>query len=259
MEKAKIAIIGGTGLEALIEGRSKTRIGTPYGPSPTITLGKVAGKETAFLPRHGEKHTLPPHKVNYRANLYALNVLGVERIIATNAVGGINFKFKPGDLIVPHDLMDFTKLRPTTFYDEAPVTHIDVTNPYCPEIRRALINAANRVLKKVWDKGVYICTEGPRYETPAEIKFFREIGGDIVGMTGLPEAVLARELEICYATICFVTNRAAGMQKRLTTEEVARVASKSAAKLEKLIKEAIKRFPDKRTCKCSTALEEARI
>jgi len=259
VEKAKIAIIGGTGLEFLIEGSTKTRIGTPYGPSPPITIGKVAGKDVAFLPRHGEKHTMPPHKVNYQANIWSLHALGVERILATNAVGGINPKFKPGDFVIPNDLIDFTKNRPTTFYDEAPVTHIDATNLYCPELRQVLLNAAKKVMGTAWGNAVYLCTEGPRYETPAEIKMFHKLDCDVVGMTGVPEAVLARELEICYATICFVTNMAAGMQKRLTTEEVSKVASKSAANLQQTIKEAIRKVPEKRKCECATSLEAARM
>ncbi|HYB92716.1 MAG TPA: S-methyl-5'-thioadenosine phosphorylase [archaeon] len=259
MEKAKIAIIGGTGLEFLIDASAKTRIGTPYGPSPPITIGKVAGKDVAFLPRHGEKHTVPPHKVNYQANIWALHALGVERILATNAVGGINPKFKPGDFVIPNDLIDFTKNRPTTFYDDAPVTHIDSTNIYCPELCHVLLAVAKKVKGKAWGDAVYLCTEGPRYETPAEIRMFHKFGCDVVGMTGVPEAVLARELEMCYAAICFVTNMAAGMQKRLTTEEVSKVADKSAEKMRQTIKDAIRKVPDKRKCECATSLEAARI
>lgn len=259
MKKVRTAVIGGTGLEYIFAGTSKTRIGTPYGPSPTITVVKIGAEEVAFLPRHGEKHAYPPHKVNYHANIWSLHSLGVERILATNAVGAINPSYRPSDLVIPKDFIDFTKLRSLTFYDEAPVTHIDMTEPYCPDLRRILIKAAKTRANKVWDNAVYVCVEGPRYETPAEIRMFQALGCDIIGMTGAPEAALARELAICYAPICFVTNRAAGMQDRLTTEDVIETCKKTIPALQQVLKETITNIPKKRDCPCSHALEGARI
>ena len=254
-----MAVIGGTGLEDLLEEARKIRIGTPYGLSPPISIGEIDGKPLAFLPRHGVHHSIPPHKVNYQANVYALHHLGVKRIIATNAVGAINTKFGPGDLVVPHDLVDFTKVRRFTFYDNAPVTHVDVSQPYCPEVRRFLIKATKEYGVRVWDRAVLFCTEGPRYETPAEIGMFRQLGCDVVGMTGAPEAVLARELEMCYATLCFVSNMAAGMQKRLTASEVAEAARERMPVIQQILRETIKNLPADRSCPCAHALKDARL
>jgi len=262
MEKdklAEIAIIGGTGLEDLLEGAERVTVGTPYGFPPQISIGDVGGRRVAFLPRHGRRHTTPPHMVNYRANIYALHKIGVNRIIATNAVGAINTSFKPGDLVVPHDLVDFTKGRVSTFYDGSPVTHIDFSEPYCPEIRRLLIEKAEEAGIRVWNRAVYVCTEGPRYETPAEIRIFKMLGCDIVGMTGVPEAVLARELEVCYATLCFVSNMAAGISGRVTSKEVIDASKRVTPKIKKVLMETVKNLPRKRSCPCAQALKEARV
>ena len=258
-EKIRLAIIGGTGLEVLLEGLEKTQIGTPYGLSPPVSIGKIGEKLAAFLPRHGVHHSIPPHKVNYRASIHALHQIGVKRIIATNAVGAINAKFRSGDFVVPHDLIDFTKSRRFTFFDDAPVTHVDVSQIYCPETREFLIKAAKRSGVKVWDRAVLICTEGPRYETPAEIRMFRQLGCDVVGMTGAPEAVLARELGMCYATLCFVSNMAAGMQERLTASEVAEVARERMPLVRQILRETVKNLPEERSCPCTHAVEDARL
>lgn len=259
MKKARIGLIGGTGFSELMENGTKIRVGTPYGPAPTITVGVVGGKSVAFLPRHGEKHTQPPHKINYRANIWALQALGVERIFATNAVGAINIKYSTGDLVAPMDFIDFTRNREQTFYDEAPVTHIDVSEPYCPELRNLLLQAAEDNGKRVWSDAVYLCTEGPRYETPAEIKMFRDLGCDVAGMTGLPEVVLARELEMCYVSLCFVTNMAAGMQERLSAELIIEDSRKLKKTLQTVINASIKAVPWKRSCYCSRTLEGTRV
>lgn len=259
MQKAEIAIIGGTGQEKLLNYSEQMRNGTPYGLASPIFIGEIDGKTVAFMPRHGVHHNVPPHKVNYRANIYALRDIGVKRIVATNAVGAINRNLKPGNLVVPHDLVDFTKFRQSTFYDEEPVTHVDVSQPYCPEIRSALVGAAERIRAEIIDRAVIVCTEGPRYETPAEIRMFERMGCDVVGMTGMPEAVLARELEMCYASVCFVTNMAAGIQRRLTAQELVKVAKKTAPVLEQILRETVRHLPTKRQCLCARALEHARF
>ncbi|PMB75189.1 MAG: 5'-methylthioadenosine phosphorylase [Candidatus Bathyarchaeota archaeon] len=261
LKKAKFAIIGGTGFERLFKNAKETRVRTPYGAAPQVYIGEVDDKKVAFLPRHGLKHLVPPHKINYKANIYALHKLGVERILAVNAVGAINHNFKPGDIVVPHDFVDFTKLRHTTFYDRAPVTHIDVSSPYCPETRKLLIETTRKMKLRMWDKAVLVCTEGPRFETPAEIEMFRRLGCDIVGMTGVPEAVLARELEMCYATLCFVSNMAAGMQERLTPSEVSEVSKQIMPKMEQILIETVRALPLERgkNCPCATALKDARL
>ena len=259
LKKAKIAIIGGTGFENLLENARRLRLGTPYGISPPLRVGKICGKNVVFLPRHGPDHSVPPHRINYRANIYALYELGVQRILATNAVGAINLSFKPGDIVVPHDFVDFTKLRSATYYDEAPVTHIDASQPYCPEIRKLLIETAKKIGFHAWDKAVIVCTEGPRLETPAEIKMFRRLGCDVVGMTGIPESVLARELEMCYASICYVSNMAAGVQKLLTALDVSKTSKSVLPKMEQILIETIKILPSERNCPCVNALKDARF
>jgi 5'-methylthioadenosine phosphorylase len=199
--------------------------------------------------------------VNYRANISALRNAGVERILATNAVGAINTDFEPGDAVVPHDLVDFTKLRPASFHEKAPVTHVDVSEPYCPEIRELLIENSRKHGLRVWDRAVFACTEGPRFETAAEIAMFRRLGCDIVGMTGFPEPVLARELEMCYAPICYVSNMAAGLQKQLTTAELSEVSKRILPIVEQVLIDTIKALPHKRgeRCACPTALQTARF
>jgi len=259
LRKAEIAVIGGSGQEKLLNYPEQIRNGTPYGLAPPIFMGEIDGKRVAFMPRHGVHHGVPPHKVNYQANIYALFDVGVKRILATNAVGAINRNIKPGDLVVPHDLVDFTKSRRSTFYDSEPVTHVDVSQLFCPEVRSALIKTAKGVGVRVVDHAVLVCTEGPRLETPAEIRMFGRMGCDVVGMTVMPEAVLARELEMCYATICFVTNLAAGMQKRLTAEELVKVAKETAPILQQILRETVGHLPTKRLCPCAGALEQARF
>jgi 5'-methylthioadenosine phosphorylase len=259
LKKADMAIIGGSGLEKLFKDMEQIHVGTPYGIPPPISVGDVGGKSVAFLPRHNIQHSIPPHKVNYRANIYALFKMGVKRILATNAVGAINFDFKPGDLVVPHDFVDFTKLRNLSFYDEAPVTHVDMSQPFCPEVRELLVKTLEKRGEKVWNRGVIVCTEGPRLETPAEIEMFRRLGCDLVGMPVVPEAVLARELEMCYATVSFVSNMAAGIQQRLTAKEVTAAAKERMPVIQQILRETILYLPQKRKCPCANALQDARF
>jgi len=258
-KRAEVAVIGGTGFEKVLEGAEEVRIGTPYGLPPRILVGEVAGRRVAILPRHGPRHELPPHRINYRANIWALRALGVERVLATNATGAINPDFRPGDLAVPHDILDFTRSRAQTFYEGPEVVHIDVTEPFCPQLRAILLQVAKEKGLRVHEKAVLACMEGPRFETPAEIRALRILGADLVGMTVAPEAFLARELEMCYATLCFVSNMAAGMQDRLTATEVLEVASKLQEVVRDVVVEAIARLPEERDCRCARALEGARL
>jgi 5'-methylthioadenosine phosphorylase len=258
-KKVEFAIVGGTKFERLFKDSEPLLVGTPYGIASAISIGEIDGKTVAFLPRHGRDHSISPHKINYRANICSLHKIGVKRILASNAVGAINPDFKLGDIVIPHDFVDFTKLRCTTFYDEAPVTHVDVSQPYCPEIRQLLIKIAEKLGLTVWDKAVLVSTEGPRFETPAEIEMFRRLGCDIVGMTGVPEAVLARELEMCYASVCYVSNMAAGMQKRLVAHEVSEVSKQVVPKMEQLLIETIKSLPHEGDCMCMHSLRDARF
>ncbi len=256
----RVAIIGGTGIydPKIFKEKERFSLKTPYGTTPEISIGESKGREIVFLPRHGKKHALPPHKINYRANIYALKELEVERILATNSVGGINTCLTPGDFLVPEDYIDFTR-RKSTFYDSK-VVHIDVSQAYCPELREALLKAANEIIGKVFDGGVYACTNGPRFETKAEIRMLSKLGCDVVGMTGLPEAILARELEICYASICLVTNPAAGISKeKLTATEVIELVKKKEKELREILLKAIEFIPEERNCPCKEALKDAEL
>ena len=210
-----LAIIGGTGLTKLanLEMSHHKVIRTPYGePSGALTFGKLHGRDVIFLARHGYGHTIPPHQVNYRANIWALHSQHATHVVSVASVGGIRADLTPSTIAIPDQIIDYTHGRKSTFFDgpEKPVTHIDFTWPYCEELRQRFINAAQKAGQKVVAGGVYGATQGPRLESAAEISRLERDGADMVGMTGMPEAALGKELGLCYATIAVVTNHAAG-------------------------------------------------
>ncbi len=210
-----LAIIGGSGLAQLsnLEVSRRQVVRTPYGePSGALTFGKIAGHAVVFLARHGYGHTIPPHEVNYRANVWALHAQGVQNVLAIAAVGGIRHDLAPGALVVPDQIIDYTHDRAGTFFTltDRGVHHIDFTLPYCQTLRAACLKAAQQAGEKALDGGVYAATQGPRLESAAEINRLERDGADMVGMTGMPEAALAREIGLCYATIAVVVNYAAG-------------------------------------------------
>jgi 5'-methylthioinosine phosphorylase len=213
---ATVAIIGGSGLTELqqLKITRREKIVTPYGePSSPMIFGEFAGHEVAFLPRHGSGHTIPPHAVNYRANVWALKQVGISKVIAVNAVGGITKGYvAPETLVVPHQIIDYTYGRAHTFFDGAngQVTHVDFTDPYTEALRQALIGAAKAAGLPIVERGTYAATQGPRFESAGEILRYERDGCDIVGMTGMPEAALARELDLQYASVAMVVNPAAG-------------------------------------------------
>ena len=213
---AIIGIIGGSGLtrlESLVVERREL-IDTPYGePSAPMLFGRLDGLEVAFLPRHGGSHQIPPHMVNYRANIWAFQEVGVEQVIGMAAVGGISERMAPGVLCVPDQIIDYTYARKHTFYEEdlSSVIHVDFTEPYCAELRNRLIATAIKEGISIVDHGTYGAAQGPRLETAAEIRRMARDGCDIVGMTGMPEAALARELDLCYANFSLVVNWSAGL------------------------------------------------
>ena len=222
-----LAVIGGSGLYQFpgLENASRRAMDTPYGPaSGEVVLGDFAGKRLAFLARHGESHTLAPHRVNYRANLWALHALGARRVIGVNAVGGIRADMGPRVLVVPDQLIDYTHGRITSFCDAegVEVRHIDFSEPYTASLRQTLLEAAGRAGIAVVDGGCYGATQGPRLETRAEIARMKRDGCDLVGMTGMPEAALARELELDYACLALVANFAAGCgdEAEISIEEI---------------------------------------
>ena len=216
----RVAIIGGSGLTSLknLDVTRSDVVLTPYGePSGPMVYGRLNGKDVVFLPRHGPDHSIPPHRVNYRANIWALKEVGVGRIVAVAAVGGIADNLQARDLVFPDQIIDYTYGRSHTFFDgeEREVTHVDFTFPYCSDLRRCLTEAARRVGIAAIEKGTYGATQGPRFESAAEIRRMERDGADIVGMTGMPEAALARELDIRYAAIAVVVNRAAGKEESI--------------------------------------------
>ncbi|HHT49020.1 MAG TPA: S-methyl-5'-thioadenosine phosphorylase [Firmicutes bacterium] len=254
----EVAIIGGTGVydPGILTDRKEINVQTPYGPVNAMA-GVYNGIEVVFLPRHGVGHSVPPHRINYRANIWGLRRLGVKRIIATTAVGSLNPKMRPGEMVIIDQFLDFTKGRPSTFFEGGPhgVVHVDYTEPYCPEIRAEIRKAAASFGYQAHDGGVYVCTEGPRFETPAEIRMFAKLGGDLVGMTNVPEVVLAREAGICYATISMVTNYAAGMATGpLTHEEVVALMQENTQRLRQVIVAVLKTLPKAQNCSCQSAV-----
>ena len=261
---SRVGIIGGSGLYEIpgFEPEGEQVISTPYGePSAPYKVGKLGSHELVFLPRHGLGHNTPPHKVNYRANITGFKELGVERIIAVCATGGVNPSLVPGSIVVLDQVLDFTQgARVGTFFEGDDVVHVDFTEPFCPELRESLIKAALASDIEVADSGTYVCVNGPRLESRAEIKHFASIGSDVVGMTAMPEAALAREAEICLSTLAVVTNRAAGMTgEKLTTEEVVETMGQSIEKVKALIKAALPLISDERNCPCPTALTGSRL
>ncbi len=258
----KIAFIGGSGIYSLFPGATEIVVDTPYGKVNSLTKIEQENKELFFLPRHHKDHSVPPHLVNYRANLFALHQLGVEKIISTNAVGTLDLNIPLGSFVIPDQFIDFTKCRPSTFYDGSTtisfsdhsvrkgVLHIDFTDPYCPNVRKKLFEAIQHIGEKPFSNGVYVCTEGPRFETPAEIKMYKGMGGTIVGMTSVPEVVLARELKICYASLSIVTNFAAGYQESVSHAEVLELFDKRIDTVKMALYQYITSDKEDYSCKC---------
>lgn len=242
---SKVAIIGGTGLTSLkdLEITGREIVQTPFGePSGPLVRGNLAGHQVYFLPRHGAAHTIPPHRINYRANIWALKEAGVEQVIAVNAVGGIRDDMQPGTLIVPDQVIDYTSARTNTFFEDGlkQVVHIDFTAPFCESLRQNIINAADKASIEVIKEGTYAATQGPRLETAAEINRLDNDGCHLVGMTCMPEAALAREQELCYASISVVANLAAGRgTEDLTMEMIEKNLNEGMGKARQLLEAVI--------------------
>lgn len=257
---SKLAFIGGTGVydPGILTDLHSEIIETPYGKA-SYESGKFGDKEIIFLARHGVHHTIPPHKINYRANIYALKMLDVKAVVSTTAVGSLNPDDKAGELVLVDQFIDMTKSRESTFYDgeHYGVAHLDMTHPYCETLRKAIIKAAEQEHIPLHPQGTYICTEGPRFETPAEIKAYRQWGADVVGMTNLPECVLAREAEICYSTISMVTNFAAGISKEpLSHMEVVDCMNHNLESFKKIITILSKTYDPDTECSCHHAAKD---
>ncbi len=268
---AKIGLIGGSGLYN-IKGlviKKRKKIITPFGkPSDDYVIGQIGNAEVVFLPRHGSRHNLAPHRINFRANIWGFGKLGVKRIISVSAVGGIRKDLKPGTIAVLDQIIDMTGNRESTFFDgksgsprsRRSVVHIDFTTPYCSEMRGVLLKAGKAAKIPLKSGTTYAAVDGPRLETAAEIRALRILGADVVGMTGMPEAALARELEICYSGISVVANYAAGItKKKLTAKEVIDEMRASTDMIKQILKHSFKLFPAQRKCACTEALKDAAI
>lgn len=258
--QAEIGIIGGTGFydPELLSNAKEIRGRTPYGsPSDLIAIGKMEGRNVAFLPRHGKRHTIRPTDVNSRANIFALKKLGVQRILAPSTVGSLKEEFKPGDIVFVDQFIDRTTKREQSFYTGKHVCHISVAEPMCCELRQILARAASDLHIASHNVGTYVCVEGPRFSTKAESKMFKVWGADVVGMTLVPECVLAREAEICYATIATVTDYDVWKDQVVSAREVGKIMEQNVEKVKKIVAKAIPQIPRQRKCECSTALQNA--
>lgn len=263
--QAEIGIIGGTGFYDLAVKLKEIKVETPYGaPSDKIALGEIYGRKVAFLPRHSKEHDLPPHLINYRANIWALKTLRVERILTSHAVGSLQKEYRPGDLVILDQFVDRTKNRIDTFYDGPFATHISTAFPYCPQIREVAIKEARKMKLKFHPRGTVVIIQGPRFSTAAESWWFTKMGWQTVNMTEYPEIVLAKELEMCYVAMAVVTDYdsglvAEGKVKPVSVEEIIANFKINIDKIKKVMLKMIEHWPENRTCECGQALKHARF
>jgi len=258
-----IGVLGGSGFRSLIEGAKEVEVETPYGaPSAAVELGEVEGARVAFLPRHGRAHELPPHTIPYRANVWALRELGVTRILAPCAVGALRADLELGELVVCDQFVDRTWGRDDTFYDGPQTTHVSAADPYCPELRRLLVEGASEAGIPVRDGGTVVAIQGPRFSTRAESQWFQQAGWDVVNMTAYPECHLARELELCYANVSLVTDHDVGVEgaDAVSGDDVFRVFRENSERLRELLRAVVPRIELKPAEHvCTTALRGAVI
>ncbi|WP_327392354.1 MULTISPECIES: S-methyl-5'-thioadenosine phosphorylase [unclassified Streptomyces] len=266
-EQAEIGVIGGSGFYSFLDDVIEVTVETPYGPpSDSLFLGETGGRRVAFLPRHGRGHHLPPNRINYRANLWALRSVGVRQVVAPCAVGGLRPQYGPGTLVIPDQLVDRTKSRVQTYFDGEPlpdgsvpqVIHVTFADPYCETGRQAALRAARGQGWEAVDGGAMCVIEGPRFSTRAESLWHAAQGWSVVGMTGHPEAILARELELCYSSLALVTDLDAGAEtgEGVSHEEVLRVFGENVGRLRDVLFDAVRELPtaDERKCACGAAL-----
>ena len=259
-DSADIAVIGGTGVydPEIVENAREVKVYTPFGaPSDLVTLGTYKGRKVAFIPRHGKGHQIPPHRINYRANIWALKELGVRQIVASSAVGSLREDYAPGDFVITDQFIDRTKGRPDTFYEGGRLCHISSADPICPQLHDFFVGHARKLGLRFHPTGTYVCVQGPRFSTRAESKLFRQWGADLVGMTLYPECVLAREAEICYVSVAMVTDYDVWAEKPVSTQEILETLQENSANFKRLIMEALPGIPEERTCGCGEALKTA--
>lgn len=264
-QKAEIGIFGGSGFYSFLEKVEEYDVYTPYGsPSDKITVGLVEGRKVAFMPRHGKDHSLPPHRINYRANIFAMKMLGVKCIFGPCVSGSLQPHIKPGHFVVCDQFVDRTKGRIDTFYDGPKTIHLAMAEPYCPELRRIVIESAKELNIDYHPEGTVVVIQGPRFSTRSESRWYSSQGWEVINMTQYPEAYLAREQEMCYVNISLITDYDAGLEghpeiKPVTIEEVIRVSNENNKKLTALLLKAISKIPEEHDCTCLHALKDAEI
>jgi 5'-methylthioadenosine phosphorylase len=260
---ARIGVFGGTGFYSFLGDVEVVEIETPYGPpSAPVSIGTAEGVPVAFLPRHGLDHQFPPHKVNFRANVWALKEVGVERIIGPCAAGSLKTEVEPGDFVICDQLVDRTSGRADTFYDGPVTTHVGFADPYCPEMRNLAVETARGEGIKVHERGTVVTVQGPRFSTRAESRWFQDAGWEVINMTQYPEAFLARELEICYVNISLITDYDVGVEgetEAVSHEAVVEVFNSNLERLRRLLFALVPKIPEARDCVCSRALQGARL
>ncbi len=263
--KAEIGIFGGSGLYSLVENGESVDLDTKYcKPSDSLMVGELAGRSVAFLPRHGTKHHLPPHRVPYKANIDAMRQLGVTRLVSTAAVGSLRADYMPGDFVFPNQFINLSHGRDDTFFDDEPVTHVSTAEPYCSEMRQVAIAAGDVSNVKYHPAGTVVIVSGPRFSTTAESKFFRTIGGAIVNMTQYPEITLAKEMGMCFLGVAAITDYDAGADgsrgiSPVTFNEVSVRLGSSIEKMKGLLAEIVKSIPEQRSCSCKDSLVNASV
>jgi 5'-methylthioadenosine phosphorylase len=261
-ERVTVGVIGGSGLYD-IEGLTSTRsirVRTPFGsPSDAITVGSLEGIRVAFLSRHGQGHLLNPSGINYRANIFALKSLGVSHVISISAVGSMKESIHPGDVVVPDQFIDLTKRRTSTFFDDGVVAHVAFGEPVCAELAQVLLSAGEKVGANVHRSGTYLCMEGPQFSTKAESRLYRQWGVDVIGMTNMPEAKLAREAELCYATLALVTDYDCWheTEEAVTVEAVLGTLHRNVALAKQILRSAMPSFANPIDCPCHRSLDNA--
>jgi 5'-methylthioadenosine phosphorylase len=264
MAEKIVGVIGGSGLYEMegLEDVQTISLNTPFGqPSDSFIVGRLEGVKIAFLPRHGKGHRISPSSLNFRANIYAMKLLGVQWIIGVSAVGSMKESLHPGDMVIPNQYIDRTIHRQNTFFTDGIVCHISFGDPVCPLLSQILFQAGKEAGATVQKDGTYLCIEGPQFSTRAESMLYRTWGVDIIGMTNLPEAKLAREAEICYSTIAFVTDYDCWHEEAedVSVGEILRILAQSTKIAKSAIRSAVKHLPEKRECLCATALKYALI
>jgi 5'-methylthioadenosine phosphorylase len=262
MPQAEIGVFGGSGFYSFLDDVEEVEVDTPFGtPSAPFTIGDVGGRAVAFLPRHGREHELPPHRIPYRANVWAMRELGVRRIVGPNASGSLTRDVELGEFVVCDQFVDRTSGREHTFYDGPETTHVSAADPYCADLRRILLDTAGELGIKARDGGTVVVVQGPRFSTRAESKWFQQMDWEVINMTAYPEGWLARELELCYANISMVTDYDVGVEgeEPVTHEQVVTVFNENNDRLRQLLFAAIPRIGPQPHDACATALEGARV